>query len=665
MTDFTHLSDVKVQGKVESSTQGGMIGSFTTLPPASALNSGCIALYTGAAGEYIPGRFYRSNGSSWTAADNINPPVDGELSETSTNPLQNKVLKTYLDDKMPRMDYEYSPAENSMKLVQSGGVFEKLRTKAENSRVESLSSDLTALQEQVNGLDIPEGVVVDREITSSGTNPVQGKAIYDALGGKVDKVEGLGLSTNDYSDSDKDKLAGIDEMAQVNAIETIKVDGTTQTPVNKVVDIDLRTRLEPYALKSELSAVYRAKDSVESTDKLPLTGNTVGDVRNVESDGMNYVWTADGHWDALGGSFDGSGYATKTELTTGLSGKQDSITPGTGLRFDGLILNHSNAISDGSVGSATSIPVIDYDAQGHIKKVGSVTVYPPTTKGSSGQFLSSDGSQVIWKTMDSAPASNSGNAVTSGGVYNALADKQPVLKVGTNLDDSPVSNSTNPITSGAVKAAVDGLNEAIANAAIKLTGAVTSITVNNLTASKVLVSDADGKVAVSTLDSSKLTYLSDVTSNIQTQINGKLSTIPAAGSATRPIYIAADGTPTAGNYTLGAACVKGVATQLTESTDLVTAGTVKTAVDGINASVNTLNTTVSNLSTAVDGKMDEVEIESTPTSGSEKLVTSGGVFSAINTLQTAVDGKQKTITVSSDEPTASDGADGDIWAVLE
>ena len=665
MTDFTHLSDVKVQGKVESSTQGGMIGSFTTLPPASALNSGCIALYTGAAGEYIPGRFYRSNGSSWTAADNINPPVDGELSETSTNPLQNKVLKTYLDDKMPKMDYEYSPAENSMKLVQSGGVFEKLRTKAENSRVESLSSDLTALQEQVNGLDIPEGVMVDKEISASGTNPVQGKAIYDALEGKVDKVDGLGLSTNDYSNSDKDKLAGISEKAQVNVIETIKVDGTTQAPVNKVVDIDLKSRLEPYALKTELSAVYRAKDSVESADKLPLTGNTVGDVRNVESDGMNYVWTADGHWDALGGSFDGSGYATKSELTAGLTGKQDPITPGTGLRFDGLILNHSNAISDGSVGSATSIPIIDYDAQGHIKKVGSVTVYPPTTKGSSGQFLSSDGSQVIWKTMDSAPASNSGNAVTSGGVYNALADKQPVLKVGTNLDDSPVSNSTNPITSGAVKAAVDGLNEAIANAAIKLTGAVTSITVNNLTASKVLVSDADGKVAVSTLDSSKLTYLSDVTSNIQTQINGKLSTIPAAGSATRPIYIAADGTPTAGNYTLGAACVKGVATQLTESTDLVTAGTVKTAVDGINASVNTLNTTVSNLSTAVDGKMDDVEIESTPTSGSEKLVTSGGVFSAINTLQTAVDGKQKTITVSSDEPTASDGADGDIWAVLE
>lgn len=57
-----------------------------------------------------------------------------------------------------------------------------------------------------------------------------------------------------------------------------------------------------YALKSDLTTVYRYKGSVASVDALPTTGNTVGDVYNVEGDnGQNYGWTGTA-WDALGGS---------------------------------------------------------------------------------------------------------------------------------------------------------------------------------------------------------------------------------------------------------------------------------------------------------------------------------------------------------------------------
>lgn len=57
-----------------------------------------------------------------------------------------------------------------------------------------------------------------------------------------------------------------------------------------------------YALKSDLTTVYRYKGSVASVDALPATGNTVGDVYNVEGDnGQNYAWTGTA-WDALGGS---------------------------------------------------------------------------------------------------------------------------------------------------------------------------------------------------------------------------------------------------------------------------------------------------------------------------------------------------------------------------
>jgi hypothetical protein len=52
-----------------------------------------------------------------------------------------------------------------------------------------------------------------------------------------------------------------------------------------------------------------------------------------------------------------------------------------------------------------------------------------------------------------------------------------------------------------------------------ITGAATTITTSNLTASRALVSDGSGKVAVSSVTSTELGYVAGVTSAIQTQIN--------------------------------------------------------------------------------------------------------------------------------------------------
>ena len=52
-------------------------------------------------------------------------------------------------------------------------------------------------------------VKVDPTLSSSSTNPVQNKIVTGALGNKVDKVSGKGLSTNDYTTTEKNKLSGI------------------------------------------------------------------------------------------------------------------------------------------------------------------------------------------------------------------------------------------------------------------------------------------------------------------------------------------------------------------------------------------------------------------------------------------------------------------------
>lgn len=54
---------------------------------------------------------------------------------------------------------------------------------------------------------------------------------------KVDKVTGKGLSTNDYTTEEKDKLKDIEENAQVNIIEKVKVNGVALTPTSKEIDI--------------------------------------------------------------------------------------------------------------------------------------------------------------------------------------------------------------------------------------------------------------------------------------------------------------------------------------------------------------------------------------------------------------------------------------------
>ena len=52
-------------------------------------------------------------------------------------------------------------------------------------------------------------ITVDAELSATSENPVQNKAIKAALDKKVDKVEGKGLSTNDYTDAEKAEVAKV------------------------------------------------------------------------------------------------------------------------------------------------------------------------------------------------------------------------------------------------------------------------------------------------------------------------------------------------------------------------------------------------------------------------------------------------------------------------
>ena len=63
----------------------------------------------------------------------------------------------------------------------------------------------------------------------------------DVAEGKVDKEEGKGLSENDFTDEDKEKLDGIEGGAQENIIEAIKRNGAVLPITDKTVDIAVPT----------------------------------------------------------------------------------------------------------------------------------------------------------------------------------------------------------------------------------------------------------------------------------------------------------------------------------------------------------------------------------------------------------------------------------------
>lgn len=128
--------------------------------------------------------------------------------------------------------------------------------------------------------------------TSDANKPVS-TAQQTALDGKVDKVDGKGLSTNDYTTTEKNKLSAL--------------------PTNATLE-------STYAKKADITGVYKYKGSVASESALPTSGQTTGDVYDIKAAstyggaGMNVVWTGSA-WDALGEVFTITAI-TNTEIDT-------------------------------------------------------------------------------------------------------------------------------------------------------------------------------------------------------------------------------------------------------------------------------------------------------------------------------------------------------------
>lgn len=142
------------------------------------------------------------------------------------------------------------------------------------------------------------------------------------------------------------------------------------------------------------------------------------------------------------------------------------------------------------------------------------------------------------------------DGVTSA-IQTQIDSKQATITgAATTIDDANLTASRAVISNASGKVAVsavtdtelgylDGVTSAVQTQIdgkqATITGAASSITSSNLTALRTLYSDASGKVAASSITATELSYLGGVTSAIQTQLDGKLST--AGGTLTGGLIV--------------------------------------------------------------------------------------------------------------------------------
>lgn len=127
--------------------------------------------------------------------------------------------------------------------------------------------------------DIENGAnktTVDSEINNSSTNPVQNKIIKAALDGKVDKVNGKQLSTNDYTTVEKTKLGNIQEGANKTIVDAVMSDTSANPVQNKVAKaaIDqVQENLDDLGFSVDNDG---ALNQTAGTDTVPLIKDSTG-----------------------------------------------------------------------------------------------------------------------------------------------------------------------------------------------------------------------------------------------------------------------------------------------------------------------------------------------------------------------------------------------------
>lgn len=180
-------------------------------------------------------------------------------------------------------------------------------------------------------------------------------AVTSALAGKVDKVAGKGLSTEDYSTAEKSKLAGIEAGAQVNTVTSVA--GKTGAVTLAKGDVGLGNVDNTSDAEKPIStAVSAALSGKVDTSDARLTNSrewTASTVSQAEAEAgtatTRRAWTAQRVWQAITAWWNAS--AAKSKL--------DGIQAGaTANQTDAYLLNRANHTGTQAASTITGLATV-------------------------------------------------------------------------------------------------------------------------------------------------------------------------------------------------------------------------------------------------------------------------------------------------------------------
>lgn len=369
--------------------------------------------------------------------------VDSALSNSSTNPVQNKIINSALAGKVDKVQgkglssNDYSDADYNKLANIAAGAEVNAVTDVQIAGTSILSSKVANIPDATTSV---KGVtVVNSSITQGSTNPVQGGAIYTALGGKVDKVDGKGLSTNDFTDAYK---------SAVDGIHSIPSGGSSG-----------------YVLKKASGTDYDVEWAAESGGG----GGSVNDVTvagsSVVSDGTAVIPKAGSSWGVVKVSTLGEPPNLRLKVEgDGIDVSVPRLNSSTLIPINLLPLATNSArgavVVDNALSNSSENPVqnkVIYSALGD--KADSSSVHSVPSGGTSGQVLakaSGTSYDVEWVTPsggggDVSDVQINGTSILSSGVANIPLGGTSVAGV-VQVDASLNGVSTNPVQNQVVAA---------------------------------------------------------------------------------------------------------------------------------------------------------------------------------------------------------------------
>lgn len=159
-----------------------------------------------------------------------------------------------------------------------------------------------------------------------GQSPFATQEYVGTNGGKIDKI-----TVNGTEQAITNKTVALTVPTAVSDL-TNDIGYQTASDVSGAITTALANGSDPYqtesdvdgAIASAVSSAYKYKGSVANQAALPASGQSVGDVYDVQDTGMNYAWNGSA-WDALGTYVDTSLYWAKSELTAITTAQVDAL----------------------------------------------------------------------------------------------------------------------------------------------------------------------------------------------------------------------------------------------------------------------------------------------------------------------------------------------------